>query len=68
VPTERAEPGPLARVVNVLAASPGRDQPGARIEDDAALVAVVRRERLAQALDGTAASRSLRLARAALVL
>src|SRR5215207_9233881 len=45
-------PGPLARNVNVLAASPGRDQPGTRIDDHAALVAVVRRERLAQALDG----------------
>ena len=33
-------------------ASPGRDQPGTRIENHAALVAVVRRERLAQALDG----------------
>src|SRR5919108_2565983 len=45
--------GPLARVGNVLAASPGRDQPGTRIEDHAALVAVVRREHLAQAVDGT---------------
>src|SRR5215212_6364102 len=35
------------------AQAPGRDQPGARIEDDAALVAVVRREHLAQALHGT---------------
>src|SRR5919108_2077823 len=45
--------GPLERVVDVLAASPGRDQPGTRIEGHAALVAVVRREHLAQALDGT---------------
>src|SRR5215218_2714161 len=45
--------GPLACVVNFVAPSPGGDQPGARIEDHAALVAVVRRERLAQALDGT---------------
>src|SRR5215207_10094923 len=35
-----------------LAASPGGDQPGARIEDHAALVAVVRREHLAQARHG----------------
>ena len=67
VPTERAKAEPLAHVVDVLAASPGRDQPGTRIEDHAALVAVVRREHLAQALDGTAASPSLRLARATLV-
>ena len=40
-------------VGRVLAASPGGDQPGTRIEDHAALVAVVRREHLAQALDGT---------------
>src|SRR5512133_4039020 len=53
VPTERAKAGPLARVLNVLAASPGRDQPGTRIQDHAALVAVVRREHLAQALDRT---------------
>src|SRR3954447_9766060 len=33
--------------------SPGRDQPGTRIEGHAVLVAVVRREHLAQALDGT---------------
>jgi hypothetical protein len=43
--------GPLERVVDVLAASPRRDQPGTRIEDHAALVAVVRRERLTQALE-----------------
>ena len=36
-----------------LGASPGGDQPGARIEDEAALVAVVRRQRVAQAVDGT---------------
>jgi hypothetical protein len=41
------------RVVTVLAASPGGDQPGARIEDHAAAVAVVRGEHFAQALDGT---------------
>jgi hypothetical protein len=46
VPTERAEPGPLARVVNVVAPSPGGDQPGTRIEDHAALVAVVPPHRL----------------------
>jgi hypothetical protein len=40
------------RTVNLVAA-PGRDQPRARIEDHAALVALVRREHLAQALDGT---------------
>src|SRR3954471_23713991 len=33
--------------------SPGRDQPGTRIEGHAVLVAVVRREHLAQVLDGT---------------
>src|SRR5439155_6274518 len=42
-----------SRVVDVSAASPGRDQPGTRIEGHAALVAVVRREHLAQALHGT---------------
>ena len=40
-------------ITGLLAASPGGDQPGARIEDHAALVAVVRREHFAQALDGT---------------
>src|SRR5687768_18491003 len=33
--------------------APGRDQPCTRIEDHAVLVAAVRRERLAQALNGT---------------
>src|SRR5215217_3183166 len=53
VPTEPAQTRALGAVVDVLAASPRRDQPGTRIEDHAALVAVVGRERLAQALDGT---------------
>jgi hypothetical protein len=35
----------------VVLAPPGGDQPGTRIEDDAAVVAVMRREHLAQALD-----------------
>ena len=43
----------MARVANALAASPGGDQPGTRIEGHAAFLAVVRRERLAQALNGT---------------
>src|SRR5215204_3632651 len=38
--------------VNVVAASPSGDQPGARVEDHAAPFDVVRGEHLAQALDG----------------
>jgi hypothetical protein len=43
---------PWRRLGDVLAASPGRDQPGTRTQGHAALVAVVRRQRLTEALDG----------------
>src|SRR5919201_1787607 len=48
----KGQRGPRACGSWFLAASPGGDQPGARIEHDAVLVAVVGREHRAQALDG----------------
>ena len=47
-----SSPWPSRRDCPTRSAPPGGDQPGARIEGHAALVAVVRREHLAQALDG----------------
>jgi hypothetical protein len=48
-----AEHGPRRVSSALFAASPRGDQPGARVEDDAALVAAMRHQQLAQALDGT---------------
>ena len=58
--------GDRTRLIQAVLTCRG-DQPGARIEDHAMLGAVVRGERLAQALDDTRRVDTLRLARAALV-